>query len=79
MRRRTVGDETVAAMNVISVACAENTEKLAQALTPLCAESCAWRAGKIGGLFPGMTLCNSHGTLDRRGRLWKYVDDEVSS
>lgn len=43
------------------------------------AESVAWRAGKAEGLFPGVSLCNSHGTLDRRGRLQHYVDEEVSS
>ena len=42
------------------------------------AESPAWRIGVEGGLFPGMTLCNRHGTSDMRGRLWLFVDAEVA-
>ncbi|KAL3142255.1 hypothetical protein ABBQ38_002597 [Trebouxia sp. C0009 RCD-2024] len=45
-----------------------------RASKPLKAESPAWRIGVEDGLFPGTVLCNKHGALDGRDRLWRYVD-----
>ncbi|KAL3142258.1 hypothetical protein ABBQ38_002600 [Trebouxia sp. C0009 RCD-2024] len=45
-----------------------------RASKPLKAESPAWRIGAEEGLFPGTVLCNRHGALDGRDRLWRYVD-----
>ena len=39
-----------------------------------CAESTTWRRGNERGMFPGEAMCNSHGTLDMRGRLHLYLN-----
>ncbi len=41
------------------------------------AVSSVWRKGTEKGLFPEMPLCNSHGTMDMRSRLEKYLRDLV--
>ncbi|KAL3152550.1 hypothetical protein ABBQ32_001577 [Trebouxia sp. C0010 RCD-2024] len=45
-----------------------------RASKPLKPESPAWRIGVEDGLFPKTVLCNRHGALDGRDRLWRQVD-----